>query len=73
VKLKWSKLVISNKGVNNENGINKEELKNIINFGAQELFKAENGTFKIQDLDSLLEKGKNKIKKIEKNIASVME
>jgi hypothetical protein len=34
VKLKWSKLVISNKGVNNENGINKEELKNIINFGA---------------------------------------
>lgn len=43
-------MVISNKQSENEANPNKEELKNIINFGAQELFKAQNGTFKQQDL-----------------------
>lgn len=61
VKLKWDQLVIQ-KGrlAQKTKGMNKDELADLINHGASEIFKAVDGTFTEQDIDDLLVRGEER-------------
>merc|ERR1712226_1050381 len=74
VKLKWDSLVVQ-KGRMQEKTktINKDEIKDLINFGASEVFKAETGTITDEDIDSLLKRGEERTQKINAQIDKTVE
>lgn len=70
IKLKWDNLVLARgkiSALNNPKSKNltKNELKEIVSYGASTLFKAEGGTFKDEDIDNLIEAGKIKSREME--------
>jgi SWI/SNF-related matrix-associated actin-dependent regulator of chromatin subfamily A member 5 len=61
IKLKWDSLVIQKGRVAQKGkGMSKDELENLINFGANEIFKAEGSTISDQDIDMLLKRGEER-------------
>lgn len=61
VKLKWDNLVIlKGKAAQQLNKLNKNEMRDLIQFGAKDIFKAEGGTFKDEDIEALLQRGERK-------------
>jgi hypothetical protein len=42
--------------------LNKDELQDLINYGASEIFKSTDGTFTEQDIDALLLRGEERSK-----------
>ena len=62
-KLKWDSLVIQ-KGrlAQKAKGMSKEELEGLVNFGANEIFKAVGSTINDDDIDNLLKRGEERSK-----------
>jgi len=61
IKLKWDSLVIQKGRVAQKGkGMNKEELENLINFGASEIFKAGGSTISDENIDNLLKRGEER-------------
>lgn len=61
VKLKWDSLIVQ-KGKLADKGqaMNKDDLKSLINFGANEIFKSTTGTITDEDIDQLLKRGEER-------------
>lgn len=74
VKLKWDNLVIlKGKMAQQLNKLNKNEMKDLLQFGANDIFKAEGGTFKDEDIDALLHRGEQKTAEMIGKVDSYME
>ena len=70
IKLKWDTLVLAKGKIsameNTKNkSITKNELKELISYGASVLFKATGGTFKDEDIDKLIQNSIDKAKQVE--------
>lgn len=69
VKLKWDNLVILKGKVSQKQKLmNKNELFDLIQYGANQIFKASEGTIKNEDLDMLLERGEKKAQEMNEQI-----
>jgi SWI/SNF-related matrix-associated actin-dependent regulator of chromatin subfamily A member 5 len=74
IKLKWDSLVVQKgKLAEKGKGMNKDELKDLINYGACEIFKAQGGTITDDDIDALLVRGELRQKDKEDEIAKKVE
>lgn len=74
IKLKWDNLVIlKNKMSQHNHKLNKNEMKDLVQFGAKQIFKTEGGTFKEEDIDILLERGEKRAKEMNGKIEKYME
>ena len=74
VKLKWDNLVIlKGKMAQQMNKLNKNEMKDLVQFGASDIFKSEGGTFKDEDIDALLQRGEKKTAEMIGKVDSYME
>lgn len=70
IKLKWDSLVIQQGRVATQKNkiLSKEEMKDMLQFGANVIFKAENGTFNDEMIDELLVRGEIETKKMNDEI-----
>ncbi|EGR30833.1 snf2 family DNA-dependent ATPase, putative [Ichthyophthirius multifiliis] len=69
IKLKWDSLIIQQGRLAQKNRVfTKEEIKDIIQFGASAIFKAKEGTYTDEDIDILLQRGEEKTKDYNKSI-----
>ena len=74
VKLKWDQLVIlKGKISQKKNKYDKEELKNLISFGASHVFSSEGGTFKDEDIDSILKRGEEQTGKFNEKLNQMVQ
>ena len=78
IKLKWDQLVIlKGKISQKKNKYDKEELKDLISFGANDIFRSEGATFKDEDINAILTRGEKKTgelnQKLDKMIAQKRE
>lgn len=74
IKLKWDNLVIlKNKMSQHNYKLNKNEMKDLVQYGSKQIFKTEGGTFKEEDIDVLLERGEERAKEMEGKINKYME
>lgn len=74
VKLKWDNLVIlKGKMAQQLNKLGKNEMKDLIQFGANDIFKAEGGTFKDEHIDALLSKGEERTAQMINKVDSYIE
>ncbi len=78
IKLKWDTLVLARgrfSAVHDSKGnkISKNELKDLINYGASQIFKAEGGTFKDEDIDFLLARGQEQAEQLTKKAESLIQ
>ena len=61
IKLKWDQLVIlKGKISQKKNKYDKEELKDLISFGANDIFRSDGATFKDEDINAILTRGEKK-------------
>ena len=61
IKLKWDQLVILKGKISQKKSkYDKEELKDLISFGANDIFRTEGGTFRDEDIDAILIRGEQK-------------
>jgi hypothetical protein len=73
VKLKWDQLVILKGRIAQKNNkIEKDELKNLISFGANEIFRSKEGTFKDEDIEALLKRGLERTGQLNKKIDEIV-
>jgi SWI/SNF-related matrix-associated actin-dependent regulator of chromatin subfamily A member 5 len=77
VKLKWDSLVLARgriSALNNpqSKNLSKQELKEIIHFGASTIFKTTGATFKDEDIDHLLIRGEQKAEQMNNKIDDAM-
>ena len=70
IKLKWDSLVIQQGRVATQKNkiLSKEEMKDMLQFGANVIFKAQNGTFSEEMIDELLIRGEIQTKKMNDEI-----
>ncbi len=73
VKLKWDSLVLARgkiSALNNpqSKNLSKQELKELIHFGASKIFKTEGGTYKEEDIDHLLARGEERAQEMNHKI-----
>lgn len=69
VKLKWESLVIQRgRGFQKSKGLSKEELEQMINYGAAEIFQAKQSTIADADIDELVARGLEKFQGRSKQI-----
>ena len=74
VKLKWDHLVILKGKVSQKKSLmNKNELKDLVQFGSNVIFKSENGTFKDEDIDHLLTRGAKRAEEMKNKIDKYMD
>lgn len=61
IKLKWDQLVILKGKISQKKSkYDKEELKDLISFGANDIFRMEGGTFRDEDIDAILIRGEQR-------------
>ena len=74
VKLKWDNVVIQQaKNSSSKNkALTKEEVKDMLQFGASVTLKAEKGTITDEDIDKILERGETKTNKMNEAIEEQM-
>ena len=74
VKLKWDHLVILKGKVSQKKSLmNKNELKDLVQFGSNVIFKSENGTYKDEDIDQLLTRGAKRAEEMKNKIDKYMD
>ena len=74
IKLKWDQLVILKGKISQKKSrYNKEELKDLISFGASEIFRQEGATMKDEDIDVILERGQRRTNQLNEKINQMME
>lgn len=78
IKLKWDSLVLARGRFSavhdtKSNKMNKQELKDLINYGASSIFKAEGGTYKDEDIDLLLTRGVEQADHLAKKADSIFQ
>ena len=73
IKLRWDSLVIQ-KGRMQQKGreMSKEDLENMVNYGASEIFKASEGTITEDNLEDLLRRGQAKAEKMHAEVEEHM-
>ncbi len=73
IKLKWDNLVIQKGQISKKKkSLNKNELKDLIQYGSKIIFKSKEGTVKNEDIDKLLERGAQRAKDLYKKIDGYM-
>lgn len=60
IKMKWDSLVILRGKPASKQTLNKRELAELVNFGANTIFRAQGGTFRDEDIDQILDQGAKK-------------
>ena len=74
IKLKWDQLVILKGKISQKsNKYDKEELKDLISFGANDIFRTEGGTFEDQDIDDILLRGQRKTGELNQKLDRMIE
>jgi SWI/SNF-related matrix-associated actin-dependent regulator of chromatin subfamily A member 5 len=74
IKLKWDQLVILKGKISQKKSkYDKEELKDLISFGANNIFRTEGGTFKDEDIDAILTRGMQKTGELNKKLDKMIE
>ncbi len=67
IKLKWDNLVIQQaKNSQRNKALTKEEMKEMLQFGASLIIKSQTGTISDEDIDRILERGESKTKALNK-------
>ena len=74
IKLKWDQLVILKGKISQKKSkYDKEELKDLISFGANNIFRTEGGTFKDEDIDAILTRGMQRTGELNKKLDKMIE
>ncbi|EAR99498.2 SNF2 family amine-terminal protein (macronuclear) [Tetrahymena thermophila SB210] len=69
IKLKWDQLIIQQGRLAQKNRVlSRDEIKDMIQFGASAIFKSKGGTYTDEDIDILLQRGEQKTKDHNKTI-----
>lgn len=69
IKLKWDSLVIQQqKNTQKNKALSKEEMKEMLQFGANFIFKADNGTMTDEQIDDILRRGETKTNALNKEV-----
>lgn len=73
VKLKWDNLVILKGKLSQKQAhMDKQELRDLLQFGAKEIFKSETLEFKDEDIEELLRRGERKTQEVDERIGKYM-
>ncbi len=73
IKLKWDNLVIQKGQIaKKKKKLEKTELQDLIQFGSRVIFKSEEGTYKEEDIDLLLERGEKRANELYNKIDGYM-
>lgn len=73
IKLKWDSLVIQQqKNTQKNKALTKEEMKEMLQFGANVIFKATNGTMTEEVIDDILARGESKTNALNKEVEERM-
>lgn len=69
IKLKWDSLVIQQQKNSQKNkALTKEEMKEMLQYGANFIFKAVNGTMTEEQIDDILKRGESKTNALNKEV-----
>lgn len=69
IKLKWDQLVILKGKISQKKSkYDKEELKDLISFGANDIFRCEDGTFRDEDINAILLRGEQRTGELNKKL-----